>query len=64
MSMSHNAPIIERLKYDRENISPAEWEDIAADLQLMEQLREALWDEENNCSSEAERERLLREIAR
>lgn len=59
MSMSHDAPIIERLKYDRENISPTEWEDIAEDLRLLEQLREAMYYEDKK-----ERKRLLREIAK
>ena len=59
MSMSHNAPIIERLKYDRENISEREWESIIEDLSLLEQLREAMYYEDKK-----ERKRLLREIAR
>ena len=59
MKLQHNAPITERLKYDRENISPTEWEDIAEDLRLLEQLREAMYYEDKK-----ERKRLLREIAR
>lgn len=65
MSLSHDAPIAERLKYDRENISPAEWEDLADDLRLLEQLREALWDESGGYpGAKKERKRLLKEIAR